>query len=179
MDQKVVDMASPQPTPDPHPTPPFTISRATTPSDISAIASLFNAYVTWLNLDLTFQKYSIELATLPGKYAPPTGSLLLARLKSSGEAIGCVALRPLADDGICEMKRLYVSPAGRGLGLGKALAEAVVAEARKLGYRATRLDTLPRMEAARALYQRLGFREVEAYYESPLEGTIFLELELA
>lgn len=158
--------------------PPFTITPATSSEDIRAIHALFIAYTDSLNLDLSFQSLQDELATLPGKYGPPTGTLLLARLTSSGEAIGCVALRPLTDEGVCEIKRLYVSPAAQGMGLGKALAGAVVAEGPRLGYRAVRLDTLPSMRAARGLYASLGFRECERYYETPLEGTVFMELDL-
>nr|OQO28445.1 hypothetical protein B0A51_02994 [Rachicladosporium sp. CCFEE 5018] len=158
--------------------PAFAITPATSPSDLSAIRTLFTAYTTWLNLDLTFQGFADELASLPGKYASPSGALLLARSTSTNEAIGCVALRPLGNDGICEMKRLYVSPAGRGLGVGKALAAAVIDEAKRVGYEAIRLDTLPTMGAARGLYKALGFDEIEAYYISPLEETIFLGLKL-
>ncbi|OQN97203.1 hypothetical protein B0A48_16744 [Cryoendolithus antarcticus] len=152
--------------------------RATTTSDISATKTLFEAYTKWLDLDLTFQGFADELASLPGKYAPPNGALLLARLASFDEAIGCVAIRPLSDGGVCEMKRLYVTLAGRGTGVGKALAVAAIDQARQIGYKAVRLDTLPSMSAARALYGSLGFTEIGPYYESPLEGTIFLELIL-
>ncbi|MBE9606053.1 GNAT family N-acetyltransferase [Acetobacteraceae bacterium H6797] len=109
---------------------------------------------------------------MPGKYAPPKGALLLAR-NTEGTAIGCVALRPLAE-GCCEMKRLYVSPEGRGLGLGRALLEAILAEARRIGYREIRLDTLPGMDSAIALYEKAGFSRIPAYYETPLAGTIFM-----
>ncbi|KAK6437002.1 hypothetical protein LTR95_006810 [Oleoguttula sp. CCFEE 5521] len=156
----------------------FAIGHSTSSEDIAAVKNLFQAYTKWLNLDLTFQGFADELASLPGKYALPKGALLLARSTATTEAIGCVALRPLGSDGCCEMKRLYVSPDGRGLGLGKALAEAVIDEARRMGYKAIRLDTLPSMGAARALYKGLGFVEIDAYYESLLEGTIYLELEL-
>jgi putative acetyltransferase len=115
--------------------------------------------------------------SMPGKYSPPGGALLLAR-NDTHEAIGCVALRPLLLDGCCEMKRLYVAPSGRGTGVGKALATATIEEARKLGYRSIRLDTLPTMESAQALYRNLGFKEIKAYYDTPLEGTVFLELLL-
>lgn len=160
--------------------PTFIINPAASPEDITAIHTLFTAYTKSLNLDLSFQSLQDELATLPGKYAPPTGVLLLARLNSTGEAIGCVALRPLPSPGsdVCEMKRLYVAPSAQGTGLGKALAQAVVAEARRLGYGAMRLDTLPQMAAARGLYAMLGFKECERYYETPLEGTVFMELDL-
>ena len=160
----------------------FTIFPVTSPEDLTATIKLFEAYAESLGIDLTFQDFATEMASMPGKYASPTGTLLLARNNGSGEAIGCVGLRPLVDPlgrhGICEMKRLYVDPEGRGTGAGKALAERVVAEAKSLGYEALRLDTLPHMESARGLYRRMGFVEIGAYYETPLEGTIFLELKL-
>ncbi|KAK6435364.1 hypothetical protein LTR95_008450 [Oleoguttula sp. CCFEE 5521] len=156
----------------------FTVNEASTPDDIAAVEILFKAYTKWLHLDLTFQGFADELASLPGKYAPPNGALLLARLASFDEAIGCVAIRPLSGGGFCEIKRLYVTFAGRGTGVGKALAVAAIDQARQIGYKAVRLDTLPSMSAARALYESLGFTEIGPYYESPLEGTIFLELIL-
>ncbi|KAK0947644.1 hypothetical protein LTR29_000901 [Friedmanniomyces endolithicus] len=148
------------------------------PQDLADIAELFKAYAKSLNIDLTFQDFDTELANLPGKYAAPTGALLLAR-DAKGEAIGCLALRPLPEPGYCEMKRLYVAPAGRGAGLGRALAEHMVREAVRLGYKVMRLDTLQQMGSARALYASLGFREVEAYYETPIEGSVFLELNFS
>ncbi|KAK3634232.1 hypothetical protein LTR56_015439 [Elasticomyces elasticus] len=146
--------------------------------DLADIAELFKAYAQSLGIDLAFQDFSNELASLPGKYVAPSGALVLAR-KSSNQAVGCVALRSLSDPGYCEMKRLFVSPQGRGAGLGRMLAEAVVQEAECLGYKAMRLDTLESMSSARALYKSLGFRDVERYYETPLAGTIFLELTLS
>lgn len=153
----------------------FTILTVTSPEDLTETNRLFKAYAESLGIDLTFQDFATEMASMPGKYAPPTGSLLLAR-NNAGEAIGCVGLRGLSGNNICEMKRLYVDPRGRGTGVGKALAERVVAEAKRLGYAAMRLDTLPHMESARRLYKNLGFGEISPYYETPLEGTIFLEL---
>lgn len=155
---------------------PFSIARVTSGQDLADTIKLFEAYAASLGLDLSFQDFTTEMAQMPGKYAPPTGSLLLAR-NDDREAIGCVGLRRL-EDGICEMKRLYVGPKGRGLGLGKALAREVIQDAEKMGYSAMRLDTLPNMSSARALYQSLGFVEVAPYYPTPLEGTIFLELQL-
>ncbi|KAK5697103.1 hypothetical protein LTR17_024009 [Elasticomyces elasticus] len=146
--------------------------------DLTDIAELFKAYAQSLGIDLAFQDFSTELANLPGKYATPLGALLLAR-NNSNQAVGCVGLRSLPDSGYCEMKRLYVSPQGRGAGLGRKLADAVVQEAKRLGYKTMRLDTLESMSSARALYESLGFREVDAYYETPLAGTIFLELTLS
>ena len=134
------------------------------------------AYAASLGIDLGFQGFEDELASLPGKYAPPTGALLLAR--SAGKALGCVALRQLDADGRCEMKRLYVTPGGRGLGLGRRLAEAVIAEAQHLGYREMCLDTLRSMQRAIALYRSLGFVETGAYYATPIAGTAFLRLDL-
>ena len=155
----------------------FSVSHVNSPDAVKEVITLFEAYALSLGIDLTFQDFATEMASMPGKYAPPNGILLLAR-NTSGDAIGCVGLRPLAPKECCEMKRLYVDPKGRGLGVGKALAEAIVKEARRLGYSAMRLDTLPTMSAARSLYKSLGFVEIEPYYDTPIEGTIFLELSL-
>lgn len=159
----------------------FTIRKAESPDDLSAAVALFQAYATWLNIDLSFQAFAAETAGMPGKYASPTGTLLLARENASGSPIGCVGVRPLPGGavGCCEMKRLFVRPAGRGSGAGKALADAAVREAKALGYRAMRLDTLQRMAAARQLYTSMGFKEIAAYYNTPLKDTVFLELQLA
>jgi ribosomal protein S18 acetylase RimI-like enzyme len=152
-----------------------TITPATTPQDIEEIRALFVEYAQSLGVNLTFQGFDDELAGLPGAYAPPDGRLLLAR---TGETvIGGVALRPFAP-GICEMKRLYVRPAHRALKAGRQLAESVIAEARAIGYRAMRLDTLPGMEAAQSLYAALGFRDIPPYYENPIAGTRYCELDL-
>jgi putative acetyltransferase len=124
---------------------------------------------------LCFQDFATELATLPGAYAPPRGRLLLAR--NGVEVIGCIALRPLNDEH-CEMKRLYVRPQGRGTGLGRRLAETVIASAREIGYRRMYLDTLPSMREAQGLYEALGFRDVSAYRVNPIAGTRYLALEL-
>lgn len=147
------------------------------PTDLPAIASLFRAYAASLPIDLRYQNFDDELASLPGKYAPPTGALLIAR-DASGEALGCVAMRPLDEPGICEMKRLYVAPAGRGQGLGKKLALAIIEAARVAGYREMRLDTLATMHDAQRLYRALGFVEIGAYYETPIENTVFMSLAL-
>ena len=131
---------------------------------------LFREYASSLGVDLSFQHFEEELAALPGDYAPPRGRLLLT-------CDGCVALRPLSSD-VCEMKRLYVRPDARGTGVGRALVQRVIDEARSIGYRAMRLDTLPSMTAAAAMYRAFGFREIDAYRFNPVEGTKYFELEL-
>ena len=151
----------------------FTIGPVQADGDVEDARTLFRAYAASLPIDLAYQGFAIELATLPGAYAAPAGVLLLARDRS-GAAIGCVALRPLAEPGCCEMKRLFVAPAARGLGLGRALMEAIVSEAARLGYRAVRLDTLPTMTAAIAMYRAAGFEPIAPYYDTAPAGTIFL-----
>jgi putative acetyltransferase len=149
---------------------------AASPDDLAAARRLFRAYADWLGVDLCFQHFEQEVASLPGAYAPPRGRLLLAKV--GGEAAGCVALRPLASD-VCEMKRLWVEPGFAGFGLGRELAEAIIATARAAGYRRMRLDTLPaRMPAAQHLYSSLGFVEIPPYYDNPLDGVVMLELAL-
>jgi GNAT superfamily N-acetyltransferase len=140
------------------------------------VRKLFDEYATSIGVDLCFRGSSQELATLPGRYAPPRGRLLLARWNH--EAAGCVALRPL-ENGICEMKRFYVRPGHRGQGVGRALAEQIIGEARGAGYTSMRLDSLPSMASALQLYRELGFRDIPAYQENPLPGAVFLELPLA
>ena len=146
-----------------------------TADTIELARALFVEYAASLGVPLCFQQFDRELAALPGDYAPPAGQLLLAECDS--KIAGCVALRQL-EPGICEMKRLYVRPEFRGKKIGAALARAIIAEARRIGYRAMRLDTLPAMKAARNLYDSLGFRPTSAYYHNPLEGVVYLELEL-
>jgi GNAT superfamily N-acetyltransferase len=148
---------------------PFTIAPAE-PDDLPDAAALFRAYAAALDVDLCFQGFERELAELPGAYAPPQGTLLLAR-GEDGAALGCVALRPLSE-GACEMKRLYLLPGARGTGLGRALVAAVLAEATRLGYREIKLDTLPQLKEAIALYRGFGFRPVAPYGDHPYEGTI-------
>lgn len=155
----------------------FTLHPASTPDDVAAAASLFRAYAASLDVDLAYQDFEAELAALPGKYAPPRGALLLARA-ADGEPAGCVALRPMDEPGCCEMKRLYVAPRGRGARLGERLAQAIIEEAARLAYREIRLDTLPTMHAAIALYRKLGFEEIAPYYDTPVTGTLFLRRRL-
>jgi putative acetyltransferase len=132
---------------------------------------LFGEYFAWLGEDGWYIDPEAELAALPGGY----DAILVAR--DGDEIAGCVALRPL-EDGVCEMKRLYVRPSGRGSGAGRALVEAVIARGRELGYAAMRLDSLPTMDAARSLYLSLGFLEIEGYNDNPIEGVLFFELRL-
>ncbi|MBM3647287.1 MAG: GNAT family N-acetyltransferase [Alphaproteobacteria bacterium] len=161
---------------------PITIAPATGPADLAAIRALFADYARSLGFSLDYQGFDSELAGLPGKYTPPDGALLLAR--AAGEAAGCVALRRLGED-VCEMKRLYVPPAHRALrmadgkSIGRGLALAVVAEARRLGYRRLRLDTIKgKMDAAVALYRSMGFVDIPPYYPSPVPDTAYMELML-
>lgn len=151
----------------------FEIWAVRTPADLAAAAALFRAYAVSLGVDLAYQDFETELAGLPGKYAPPAGELLLAR-GVYGKPLGCVALRPIAPVGTCEMKRLYVSPDARGMGLGRALVDAVIEAARAAGHRELRLDTLPDMKEAQALYARLGFGVIAPYYDTPVVGTVFM-----
>jgi putative acetyltransferase len=139
--------------------------------DLVEVRGLLRAYAQSLPFSLDFQGFDREVAELPGDYAPPGGALILARGR------GCVALRRI-DETTCEMKRLYVRPETRGTGLGRRLAEVAVAEARRLGYARMRLDTVPGMEAAQALYEQLGFREIPPYRPNPVPGVRYLELEL-
>ena len=151
------------------------IRHATGDADYEVARELFLEYEASLGIDLEFQDFRREVESLPGAYAPPEGCLLLA--EAQGAPCGCVALRPLSQ-GVCEMKRLYVRPAARGTGLGRALALAVIREARHRGYLKMRLDTLPSMTGAMGLYRDLGFREIEPYRHNPVEGARFFEMDL-
>jgi ribosomal protein S18 acetylase RimI-like enzyme len=151
------------------------IYQVETGEDIEIVKRLFVEYADCLEFDLCFQNFEEELANLPGDYAPPEGCLLLAKYQN--QAAGCVALRKVSD-GVCEGKRLYVRPEFRGLKIGRSLVEAIITEARKLGYSSIRGDTVPSMQTAQALYALLGFKEIEPYYHNPIEGVKFIELKL-
>jgi putative acetyltransferase len=154
----------------------LTIEQVRTEQDIQQARELFREYAAGLGVDLSFQQFDQELAQLPGAYAPPAGRLLLACY--NGELGGCCALRSLAAD-IGELKRLYVRPQFRGCNIGRALVEASLEAARQIGYERLRLDTLPTMQGARALYAALGFKEIPPYRHNPIPGTAFLELSLS
>ncbi len=151
----------------------------TSPSELEPVQGIFREYAQGLGIDLCFQDFETELATLPGEYAAPRGTLVLATV--DGQLAGCCALRPMdaADyPNAAEMKRLYVRPGFRGLGLGRRLAETVLDAARQAGYTSVLLDTLDDMEAARALYEDLGFEEIPPYYHNPIAGAHYLKADL-
>ena len=149
---------------------------ASSPAQIAQTRELFLEYAASLGFSLCFQNFDAELAGLPGDYAPPEGRLLLTEWE--GQLAGCGALHKLEAD-ICEMKRLYLRPQFRGKGLGRTMAERLIAEAREMGYRRMRLDTVgPVMKDAVAMYRRLGFKEIAPYRENPMAGTLYMELEL-
>jgi ribosomal protein S18 acetylase RimI-like enzyme len=139
------------------------------------VRKLFREYADFLGIDLCFQGFEQELAELPGAYAPPDGRLLLAI--AEGSPVGCVALRKLEDD-ICEMKRLYLQPGLRGQGIGRRLTDAIIQDARGIGYEKMRLDSLASLQEATALYRSLGFVEIPPYRFNPLSGAVFMELVL-
>ncbi len=153
----------------------MSITEVNGAQELGTARRLFEEYAGGLGIDLCFQGFDEELATLPGAYARPDGRLLLAYV--GDEVAGCVALRRLEPD-VCEMKRLYLRPAFRGSGVGLKLAQTIIAEACAAGYRRMRLDTLPTMRSALVLYHKLGFREIQPYRNNPVEGAVFLELQL-
>jgi putative acetyltransferase len=154
----------------------LSIFPASSPQHIAQARELFLDYAKSLGFSLCFQNFEEELAGLPGHYAPPEGRLLLA--ESEGALVGCAALRPL-EAGTCEMKRLFLRPSCRGKGFGRVLAERLISEARNIGYRRMRLDTVePVMKDAVAMYRRLGFREIAPYCKNPMAGALYMELEL-
>ena len=155
---------------------PIDLLQATLPEHIEQARQLFVEYGSSLGFSLCFQSFDEELKDLPGAYGPPSGRLLLARY--TDHAAGCVALRKL-EAGICEMKRLYLRPQFRGKGLGRALADHIIAEAHQIGYQRMRLDTVePVMKDAVAMYRRIGFREIAPYCKNPIAGALYMELQL-
>lgn len=155
----------------------LTIFQAETPEQIEIVRQLMLEYANWLEFSLCFQGFDDELRSLPGKYSPPRGRLLLASWNDQIAGLG--ALRPLSNEDVCEMKRLYVRPAFRGLNIGRILARKLVSDACEIGYRSMRLDTVPgKMDPAISLYRELGFREMTPYYASPVDKTLFMELVL-
>jgi putative acetyltransferase len=153
----------------------FNICRATTPDHLAGVRALFLEYATALEISLCFQNFEHELASLPGNYAPPRGRLLFAQ--DGDQMAGCVGVRQL-EQGVCEMKRLFVRPAWRGRRLGRALAETIIAAACEIGYDCMRLDTLDSMQPAISLYRSLGFRQIPPYYDNPSQNVVFMELPL-
>jgi putative acetyltransferase len=152
------------------------LTQAESPEQVAHARELFLEYAQSLGFSLCFQNFDAELAGLPGHYAPPEGRLLLVEYE--GQLAGCVALHKL-EPGICEMKRLYLRPRSRGKGLGRVLAERIIAEARQIGYQRMRLDTVePVMKDAVAMYRKLGFKEIPPYCANPMAGTLYMEVEL-
>jgi GNAT superfamily N-acetyltransferase len=152
------------------------IFQAISSEDIEAARAIFREYEQWLSMSLCFQSFEEELADLPGKYAPPSGRLYLARIDA--ETVGCIALRQI-EEGICEMKRLFLRDSARGKGVGVALIEKVISDAIEIGYERMRLDTYPpKMGKAVSLYEAHGFYEIPPYYHNPHDGVLFMEKTL-
>lgn len=151
------------------------VIQAKSEKELNIIRKLFTEYTNWLGFDLSFQNFEKEFAELPGRYTPPTGRLLLALYNN--KVAGCVGLREFAK-GICEMKRMYIKPKYRRKGIGRRLAIAVIEEAKKIGYKKMRLDTVPWMNEAIELYYSLGFKKIKPYRYNPIKGSLFLELRL-
>ena len=151
------------------------IIRVESAQDLEHIRTLFKEYADSLGFDLDFQDFQAELERLPGDYTRPGGCLLLA--KQGSEIIGCVALRKI-DHNTCEMKRLYVRPHCRGKGTGRALSQKIIDEARTIGYKKMRLDTIPTMKRANVLYRSFGFKKIKPYRYNPIKGALFMELDL-
>lgn len=153
------------------------IIQAETPEQIAIAREMMMEYATSLGFDLCFQGFEEEMRSLPGKYVPPAGRLLLALWDE--KPAGVIALRPLSEQGICEMKRLYVRAAFQGHGIGRRLAERVIAEAAEIGYEKMRLDTVPgKMDRAIEMYRTMGFAEIAPYYKTPVNQTLFMEFAL-
>ncbi len=152
------------------------VDLAYDPKRIDEVRLLIQEYASSLGVNLCFQNFDQEMATLLGDYSPPTGALLLA--EDQGKAVGCVAIKKISNE-MCEMKRLYVRPNRRGKGVGKLLTETILQKARNFGYKRVRLDTLPSMKEAISMYVSIGFKPIEAYRYNLVEGTLYLELELS
>lgn len=150
--------------------------QASSAAHLEQARRLFREYAAWLDVDLCFQSFEKELAELPGDYAPPNGRLFL--LFDGDQLAGCVALRKIGED-VCEMKRLFLRAEFRGKGLGRLLVNSIIQAARQIGYGRMRLDTLPlQMSDAISLYRSMGFKEIEPYYDNPVVGAKFMEIEL-
>jgi putative acetyltransferase len=172
MPEKMMEPGAPAPRTREH----FSVLKAQSPPEIAQARELFLEYAQSLGFSLCFQNFDDELAGLPGDYSPPSGCLLLAKL--GDETAGCAAMHKV-DENICEMKRLYLRPQFRRKGLGRILAEAVIAEARNIGYKFMRLDTVgPVMQDAVELYRRMGFYQIAPYRVNPMPGTLYMELKL-
>jgi ribosomal protein S18 acetylase RimI-like enzyme len=155
----------------------YDIAPARTPDDLAAMRDLIQEFLQGVGIEIAIQGFAAELPHFPGDYAPPRGELLLAS-DEAGEALGCICLHPLAQPGACEIKRLYVRPAARGLGLGRALVAAMLDRATALGYREAMLDTLPWMTSAIAIYRAQGFTEIPPYWNNIVPGILFFGRKL-